>query len=492
MKKRLLALLLVLCLCFGSFSVYADEVEDSRQEELTEEEQEQLNELMYKYYQSVMRLIVEAYCNGEITEEELYGAFIQQVIGTDPEMVEAAIRAAATLLDDSSYFMNREEFEEYYEHLDSHYCGIGVVVTTMNGPLTITGFSADKTPAKTAGILPGDIILTVDGTDISGKTTDEIGDLIRGEKGTVVKLGIKRNNESLTIDVIRDEVEQNLVSYKVTGDRIYIKLTSFNEGCSEKIAEALEYADDRKIKKVILDFRDNTGGIGTEAFATASLFLPKDSLITTIKYNDSSMDEVHKSTASFLNKKYTTVVLVNEYSASCSEMVAGALQDHGMGYLIGVNTYGKSTGQRVFPIDPLEGYLKLTISKYYTPSGQPIPEDGIIPDKYVANRTIPLNESDEFEKLTFARKPKLGDYGSDVLACKQRLNILGYYVGDLKNDRFDKLLEDVVKKFQSDFGLYSYGVLDNATMLKLYNLTNNVKVEIDTQLEAAEEYLDRN
>ena len=281
-----------------------------------------------------------------------------------------------------------------------------------------------------------------------------------------------------------------MVSYEVQGDIIYIKLVAFNEGCSEKMAEALRYADQRKIKKVILDLRDNSGGIGTEAFETASLFLPKNKVITTIKYNDSSMDEVHKSTASFMAKKYTTVVLVNKNSASCSEMVAGALQDHGYGFLIGENTYGKSTGQQIFPIKPLEGYLKLTISKYYTPSGNMIPEEGITPDRFVSNSKIPVHKSKDFEKLTFRRKPVMGDTGSDIVACKQRLNLLGYYVGDVMNNKFDKLLFDVVKKFQSDNGLYSYGVLDNATMLKIYDLTNNIEIEIDSQYEAAIQYLE--
>ena len=196
-------------------------------------------------------------------------------------------------------------------------------------------------------------------------------------------------------------------------------------------------------------------------------------------------------TADFKTKKYETVVLVNEGSASCSEMVAGALQDHELGYLIGNYTYGKSTGQSVYPLDALGGYLKLTVSQYCTPSGNPIPDDGIIPDRYVENQKIPLNKSGIVKKMTFERKPSIGDFGDDVVACKERLNILGYYVGDTQKPEFDILLENVVKKFQSDNGLYSYGVLDNATMLKLYNITNELEYIEDTQLEAANEYLDR-
>ena len=119
MKKRLLALLLVLCICFCNVWVFAEDSSEARDEELTPQEQEMLNDLMYKYYQSVMRLIFDAYINGEITEEELYGAFVKELIGTDPEMVEKAIRAATTVLDDYSYYMDSDEFEEFYAHLES-------------------------------------------------------------------------------------------------------------------------------------------------------------------------------------------------------------------------------------------------------------------------------------------------------------------------------------------------------------------------------------
>ena len=492
MKKRILAFLLAFVMAFSVFPVWAEEAaEADPYANLTEEEREYLNDLMYKYYQSVMKLIINAYNNGEITEAELYGAFIKELIGTDPDMVEAGIRAATTLLDSNSYYLNQEEYEQYYQHLAADYCGIGVIVTSMNGPITVTGYSAEKTPAKTAGMLPGDVIVSVDGVDVSGMTATETGTLIKGEKGTSVRIGILRNGERLDIDVIRNDIEQNPVSYKVESDYMYIKLTVFSEGSSKKVGEALKIADARGIKKIILDLRDNGGGLGTEAFALASLFIPKDEIITTIKYNDSELDEVHKSTATFRKKKYTTAVLVNENSASCSEMVAGALQDHGLGYLIGKNTYGKSTGQQFYPIDALGGYLKLTISRYCTPSGNSIPDDGITPDKYVVNKKVSLNKSGKFKKMTFERKPVLGDSGEDISACKERFNLLGYYVGDTDNPEFDKLLEEVVKKFQSDSGLYSYGVLDNATMYKLYEVTNGFEVEEDTQMEAAIEYLGR-
>ena len=492
MKKRLLALVLVFVMAFSALPVWAeDTAKADPYADLTEAERERLNDLMYKYYQSVMKLILDAYNNGEITEAELYGAFIKELIGTDPDKVEAGIKAATTLLDANSFYLSQEEYEQYYQHLAADYCGIGVIVTSMNGPITVTGYSADKTPAKTAGILPGDIIVAVDGMDVSGRTSSETGTLIKGEKGTTVRIGVLRDGKRLDFDVIRNDIEQNPVSYKIEPDYMYIKLTVFSDGSAKKVEDALKLADARGIKKIVLDLRDNGGGIGTEAFAIASLFIPKDGLITTIEYKNQNFNEVHKSTAKFKNKKYTTAVLINEGSASCSEMVAGALQDHGLGYLIGKNTYGKSTGQQIYPIDALDGYLKLTVSKYCTPSGFPIPDDGIIPDKYVVNKTIPINKSEKFTKMTFERKPKLGDSGSDIVACKQRLEILGYYVGDTSNPDFDSLLEAVVKKFQEDSGFYSYGVLDNATMLKLYEVTNGYEVEEDTQMEAAIEYLGR-
>ncbi len=491
MKKRILVLILAfaLCLCVPCFA--EDVVQDDPYADLTAEEKEELNGLMFSYYESVMKLIEAVYRNGEVSVEELYGSFIKEIIGTDPDMVEAAIKAATKVLDENSFYMSMEEYEQYYQHLEADYCGIGVIVTSMNGPITITAYAAEKTPAKTAGLLPGDIIVSIDGNDVTGMTATEAGTYIKGDRGTIVKIGIKRGDIYKEFDVIRDYVEQVAVSYSIEDDCMYIKLSVFSEGCSEKMAEALKIADARKIKKIILDLRDNGGGIGTEAFKIASLFLPKNKLITTITYNDERLNEVYNSTSASNSAKYRTIVLVNENSASCSEMVAGALQDHGIGYLIGTNTYGKSTGQQVYPINALNGYLKLTISQYCTPSGNPIPDDGIVPDRYIKNKVMPLNTSEDFHKMSFDRKPAYGDSGEDIIACKERLSVLGYYVGDIQNPEFDILLEQVVKKFQSDLGLYSYGVLDNATMLELYNAGNECQVEEDTQLETAFEYFKR-
>ncbi len=486
MIKKITALLLCVVLCF-SVPVFAEDATD-----LTESQQEYLNELMYQYYDSVIQLIEDMYRPGGISKEDMYGAFIKEVIGTDPDMVEAAIRAAAGLLDDNSFYLSHEDYEKFYKHLAADYCGIGVVVTSMNGPVTVTGYPSDKSPAKSAGIVLGDVIISVDGVSVSGKTSDEVGEMIKGPKGSTVKLGIKHRDSENTVEisVIRDTVEQSMVSYKAQDGIMYIRLMSFNEGCSEKVQKALDIADKQGIKKIILDLRNNGGGFGSEVYKIASMFLPKDMLITKITYNNGELDETYRSTANFRRKKYETAVLVNEGSASSSEMLAGALKDNGIGYLVGVSTYGKSSGQQVYPLKPVNGYLKLTVSQYCTPSGEVIDEGGIFPDRFVKNTEVPLHSSGKFKKISFERKLREGDSGEDVSAIKEHLNILGYYVGDTNSIKFDSLLKEVTAKFQSDSGLYPYGVMDNATMLALYNATNALKVEEDNQFKAAKEYLE--
>lgn len=490
MKKKITAFIIALALCFSSFSVFAaDETVVDIDHGMSEEEEAQLNDAMFNYYKAIVELICENYRLDNLTPEQIYAAFIKQLIGTNPDMVEEAVRAAADGLDGNSYYLSREEYEQYYRHLASEYCGIGLIASSKNGPITVVGFPEGETPAKKAGILKGDIIVSVDGASVEGVSSVDAASLMKGEKGTTVTLGIKRGDTVTEIKVTRDEVEQSAVSYEIDGDVMYISLSTFNEGSSEKMKAALDEADRQKIKKVILDLRNNGGGIGTECFNIASLLMPKGKLITKITYNDEARDEAHYSKADFNFKKYDIAVLVNEGSASCSEMLAGALHDHGLGYLIGVNTFGKSTGQQVIPLDALQGYLKLTVSQYLTPSGNPIPDDGITPDKYIKNVRIPYNSSGDVHKMTFLRKLSKGDSGEDVIACKERLEILGYYVGNTQNPDFDDLLEQVVAKFQSDSELYSYGVLDSATMFELFNRSADFEIEQDTQLEYAKEYM---
>lgn len=490
MKKKITALLMALVICFCSVSAYAaTETVVELDHGLSDEENAALNELMFNYYKSVVELICEAYPLDDVTPEQIYAAFIKQLIGTSRETVEEAVRAAADSLDKNSFYLSREEYEQYYSHLASDYCGIGLIASSKNGPIIVIGFPEGETPAKKAGILEGDIIVSVDGKSVEGLSSADAAGLMKGEKGSVVTLGIKRGNSVSDIQVTRDSVEQNAVSYSVDGDIMYISLSAFNEGSSKKMKEALDAADKQKIKKIILDLRDNGGGIGTECFDIASLLMPRGKLITKIEYNNEELNETHYSKADFNYKKYDIAVLVNGNSASCSEMLAGALKDHNLGYIIGVNTVGKSTGQQVIPLDALQGYLKLTVSQYLTPCGEPIPDDGITPDKYIKNKRVSLNSSGKFHDMTFLRKLSFGDSGDDVVACRERLEVLGYYVGDTQNLEFDGLLESVVAKFQSDCGLYSYGVLDTSTMYELFNETKSYEVEEDTQLEYAKEYL---
>lgn len=490
MKKRIFSFVLAVLLVLSSVSVFAAETTVVELDHgLTEEETAQLNELMFEYYKSVVDAICDLYRLEELTPEMIYSAFIKQLIGTNPDVVEEAVRAATNNLDKNSSYFTQEEFEQYYNHLAPNYCGIGLIASSANGPITVVGFPEGDTPAKKAGIQKGDIIVSIDGESVDGMSSTDAAVLMKGEKGTYVTLGIKRGDSITEYRIVRDEVEQTLVSYEFFDDVIYIHLSAFGENSSEKMKVALDEADKKGVKKVILDLRDNGGGIGEECYKIASLLMPKGKLITKIIYNDEEKNETHYSKADFNSPKYDIAVLVNDGSASCSEMLAGALSDHGLGYLIGVNTLGKSTGQQVIPLNALKGYLKLTVSQYLTPSGNPIPDDGITPNKYIKNKLIPLNSSKDFHEMTFLRKLYKGDSGDDVIACKERLEVLGYYVGDTQNPEFDELLQQVVAKFQSDCELYSYGVLDSATMFELFNRSGEYEVEEDNQLEFAKEYM---
>lgn len=456
-----------------------------------EEYQEQLAEAMNEYYKYIVEVIVENYRFG-ITKEEIYEAVLKELIGTDEEMMEKAIEAIFTVLDENSSYLPNDVKDSFMEDLNANTSGVGIVITNMDGKIVVTGFTSEDAPAKVAGVKNGDVLVSVDGQDVTGLSATELSANMKGEVGSQVTLGFQREGEPdiLYFTLTRAAIKQSFVTRQfLQGDIMYLKLASFNQGCYEDMKKALEDADKRGTKKILLDLRYNSGGYAEEALKIASLFLPKDSVITTLSYKDEKRNEVIKSTAAFKEKKYDIAVLVNGYSASASELLTGALRDNEAGYVIGTRTYGKGTGQALLSIVPFNSMARLTVYQYLTPNGEVIPANGLYPNEVVKNRLEFVNECEHFEPVTFERKLFLGDRGKDVLAYRQRLSLLKYYVGDVTNEEFDQTLFDAVSQFQADSGLYSYGALDTATELAIYTAVNSMKVEIDVQFERGYEYL---
>lgn len=452
-----------------------------------EEYKELLQNTMFQYYKTYMKSITEDY-KFDISLEKLYEYTIRALVGVDSEKLEQAFAAAFEALDPNSQFFDAQSFASFTQKLDDSLVGVGIVVSNLEERIVITGFPVEHSPAELAGVRAGDELISVDGRDVRGMNVNEITPFIRGEVGTQVELGLLRDGEEYTVTLTRVEIKQNPVSYQfLDGNILYLKLSSFNEGCAEEVKKVLTEADKRKTEKIIFDLRNNTGGYGSEAYEIASLFLPKGTLIATMEYKDESKNEVHVSTASFKLPKYKTVLLVNELSASASELLAAAFSDNDMGVLIGTQTYGKGTGQQIFPLSAFDGGYKLTVCQYRTPDGTLLPASGLVPDIKVENPMISINKSSDYPQITMERKLYVGDEGEDVKACQLRLAMLGYHPGN-QDGVFDQKTAEAVAVFQGDQGLYPCGDLDKATMGVLYVKSATLMVQRDDQLAAAIDY----
>lgn len=506
MKRKFLAFLLTLTMLFSvAVSSFAEEPEkdvaDMTEEEYqqlieenaqnmgvsVEEYKELLQNTMFKYYKSYIQEIADNYKFG-ISIEDLYELTIKELIGVDKRKLETAIESVFEGLDENSQYFDKGSYSNFTQTIDENLHGVGIIVTNLDGKIIITGFPVDNAPAETAGIRPGDELVSVDGRDVTGMDVNEIAPYIRGELGTTVTLGILRDGERLSFTLIRIEMKQNPVTYQYLDNGIlYLQLSAFNKGAAAEVEKVMKQADARGIKNVILDLRNNAGGFGSEAYDIASLFLPKGLVIASMEYKDEARNEVFKSTADFKQKKYNTVILVNEYSASASELLAAAFQDHEMGVLIGTNTYGKGTGQQIYSLNAFDSGYKLTVCQYRTPDGTLLPATGLQPDRKVENPMVYINKNSDVPQMTMERKLYTGDRGEDVKACQIRLSMLGYEPGN-QTGYFDQKTADAVSRFQSEQGLYPCGDLDNATQGKLYTASIPLQVVQDDQRKAAIAY----
>lgn len=506
MKKRLLSLFLCFCILFSvSVTVAADEspisVADMTDEEYqqliednanamgisVEEYTELLQNTMFKYFKTYVADIVTQY-KYDITLEELYELVIKELIGIDQGKMEQAFSAVFDGLDANSQYFDRESYAQFTNNLQESIYGVGITITNLDGKIVINGFPIDHSPAETAGICAGDELIAVDGQDVRGMEVNQLSSYIGGELGTEVTLTVLRNGEERSFTLKRIEIRQNPVSYRyLNGNILYIKFSVFNQGVAEEVEKILKEADSKKITNVILDLRNNTGGLGSEAFAIASMFLPKDMMIATLEYKDASKNETYRSTASFKKKKYNTALLVNGMSASASELLAAAFQDNEMGILVGEKTYGKGTGQKIFPLTALGSGYKLTVCEYRTPDGTLLPASGLQPDITVSNSVVSVNKNRDILPMTMEREMSEGAEGDDVKACQIRLAMLGYYSGN-STGIFDALTKTAVCAFQTDNGLQVNGELNKETQGTLYVKSAPLKATQDDQLYAAVSY----
>lgn len=312
---------------------------------------------------------------------------------TDKKLVESAISGMLAGLDPHSGYLNEKEFEEVKTTTKGEFGGIGVEIMPESQGLRIIS-PIDDTPAFKAEIKPSDLIFAVNDELISNMTATEAINKMRGPKGTKVKISILRDGlgEPLEITLVRDIIKSNPVKHHLYQDIGYIRIASFSEKTTESVTKAVEAikkeARKNEVKGYILDMRNNPGGLLEQSISVADLFLEEATVVST-KGREGKQESVFSSKPGSIITNIPLVVLINNGSASASEIVAGALQDNKRALIVGTKSFGKGSVQAIIPL-PGYGAIRLTTSLYYTPSGRSIQAEGIIPDIIVEPAKIEL------------------------------------------------------------------------------------------------------
>jgi carboxyl-terminal processing protease len=299
----------------------------------------------------------------------------------ESKLVYGAIKGMMDTLDPHSTFMPPDQYRQMKVETQGEFGGVGIEVEIRGGWITVVA-PLEGTPAQKAGLKSGDVIEAIDGKSTRGMRLHEAVRAMRGARGTRVKIKVHRPREKkrLTFDIVRDIIKIVAVSSKTIAPGIgYVRLKRFQERTDRQLKRALsQLTKDRKMKGMILDLRNNPGGLLDQAVRVADLFLEKGLIVrTTGKRGRMTEEEKAHSKGTF--KGFPMVCLVNEGSASAAEIVAGALQDHKRAVVLGTRTFGKGSVQTIIDLEDGSG-LKLTIARYYTPNGRSIQEQGIDPD----------------------------------------------------------------------------------------------------------------
>jgi carboxyl-terminal processing protease len=303
----------------------------------------------------------------------------------DPKLIETAINGMLAGLDPHSSYMDAKSFRDMQVQTRGEFGGLGIEVTMEDGLIKVVA-PIDETPAAKAGILANDIIIKLDDEQVQGLTLNQAVEKMRGPVNTKIKLTVMRkgNDKPIEMSITRDVIRVRAVRSNVEGEDVgYIRMTQFNEqttdGLKKAITDITAKISDDKLKGYILDLRNNPGGLLDQAISVSDAFLQKGEIVSTRGRN---VEETQRFNArpGDLTKGKPVIVLINGGSASASEIVAGALQDHRRVTVVGTRSFGKGSVQTIIPLGSGNGALRLTTARYYTPSGRSIQAKGISPD----------------------------------------------------------------------------------------------------------------
>tara|TARA_Y100000816_G_scaffold30957_1_gene19815 strand:+ start:264 stop:1400 length:1137 start_codon:yes stop_codon:yes gene_type:complete len=329
---------------------------------------------------------------GEVLEK-INREYVDEI--NQSKSMDSAINGLLQSLDPYSAYMSPEIFNEMQTETSGEFGGLGIEVGMESGVVKVIS-PIDDTPASRAGIKAGDYIVKIDDIQVQGKSLSEAVDLMRGPVGSGIELTVRRRGEkkALTFNIIREIIQIQSVKTELLKENIgYIRLTSFNENSGKQIKKKIKELENKNtVKSYILDLRNNPGGLLSQAIKISDFFLDNGEIVSTKSRKASENRKWFAKDGDLTNGK-TLIVLINYGSASASEIVAGALKDHKRAILLGENSYGKGSVQSIIPLKN-DGAIRLTVAKYYLPSGKSISEVGVSPDIEVTE------ESEDFRIKT--------------------------------------------------------------------------------------------
>ena len=343
--------------------------------------------------------------------ERVRAEYVEEV--TDAQLIESAIEGMLNALDPHSSYMNPQSFKDMQVQTKGEFGGLGIEVTMDDGLVKVVS-PIDDTPAFRAGLQPGDFISHVDGEQVLGLTLNEAVERMRGPINSSIVVTVRRKGIDAPFDVsmTRDIIRIQSVRMRAEGNVAYVRITSFNEQTEKGLLDGMKALDaelGEKLQGVVLDLRNNPGGLLDQAVAVSDAFLEQGEIVST---RGRRPDSAQRSTATpgDIAHGLPMVVLINGGSASASEIVAGALQDHHRAIVLGTRSFGKATVQTVIPLSG-EGAIRLTTARYFTPSGRSIQAKGIEPDIAVEQATIQAAATSDFPREEQLRGRLEGDQG---------------------------------------------------------------------------------
>lgn len=383
--------------------------------------------------------------------------------------------------DPYSQFLDVDERDTLDESISASFEGIGAEITSLNDQIVIVS-PIKGAPAEAAGLLPNDIVLSADGTSLAGMTTTEAVNLIRGEKGTAVTLEIQRGSQTFTVDIVRDTIPIETVAYEQLEDDPTIGIVSvfsFSRPTYDEMVSAVTELRNQGVEKFIFDFRQNPGGLLDQAIKIGNMFVEDGAVLVQTEERGIEPQKVLASDKEYGDFQITepSVMLIDEGSASASEILAGVLQEAAGIPLVGVTSFGKGTVQSIYPLSQ-DNELKLTVAKWLTPNGNWIHDEGIQPDFEV--------ELPDFAFLTlidYTQTYEIGEVSSAVLNLEKMLAAVGFEV--TADGYFDEETFVAIKDFQMSVDLEVTGELTEETGGKLIEKLREVIAENDTQVKKA-------